>query len=117
MFPEQREILLPPYDGIEPLPNYVATTTAKLLHEYGDEWLLVAVGESARALPSIAFALRAQHRRVIGYRLIDGILPPPSHDWPDAHVSYVLTQQTDVLLIQAQQAELRGFDVTGRTEA
>lgn len=112
MFPEQREILLPPYDGEQPLHAYVAATTAALLHEYGEEWLLIAVGETARALPDIAFALRSQHRRVIGYRIIDGILPPPNFEWPDAHVTYVLTQPNEQLIGQAQQARLRGFEVS-----
>lgn len=111
MFPEQRELLLPPFDGVRPLHNYVAETTAGLLHEYGEEWLLIAVGETARALPDIAFALRAQHRRVVGYRIIDGVLPPPGLEWPDAHVTYVLTQTTTALLDQANQARLRGFEV------
>ena len=117
MFPEQREILLPPYDGEQALHAYVASTTAQLLHEYGEEWILVAVGETARALPDIAFALRAQHRRVIGYRIIDGILPPPNLEWPDAHVTYVLTQSDEQFVAQANQARLRGFDVIGGSEA
>lgn len=112
MFPEQRDVLLPPYDAVEPLHTYVARTMAGLLHEYGEEWLLIAVGETARALPDIAFALRSQHRKVIGYRIIDGVLPQPNPEWPDAHVTYVLTQTTDELQVQANQARLRGWDVT-----
>lgn len=112
MFPEQREILLPPYADDQPLHAYVAATTAQLLHEYGEEWLLIAVGNTALALPDIAFALRAQHRRVIGYRIIDGILPSPNLEWPDAHVTYVLTQDTAELVAQANQARLRGWDVS-----
>lgn len=117
MFPEQREIVLPQYDGQEPLHAFVAATTAVLRHEYGEEWTIVAEGEAARALPDIAFALRAQHRRVIGYRITDGILPPPGLEWPDAHVTYVLTRKTEVLLAQATQARLRGFEVIEQTAA
>ena len=109
MFPEQREIVLPPYDAATPLHAYVAGTTAKLRHEYGEEWLLIAVGETALALPDIAFALRAQHRRVIGYRIIDGVLPPPNPEWPDAQVTFVLTQAGGSAA--ATQARLRGWDV------
>ena len=111
MFPEQREILLPPFDGVRELHSYVLETMATLRHEYGEEWLLIAVGETARALPDIAFALRAQHRRVTGYRIIDGILPAPHSEWPDAHVTYVLTQHTDTLLGEANQARLRGWEI------
>lgn len=112
MFPEQREILLPPYDGTQPLHEYVISTTARLRHEYGEEWRIIATGETARALPELAFAFRAQHRKVIGYRIIDGILPPPNPDWPDAEVEYVLTQDNEDLRRQAHQARLRGWDVS-----
>ena len=117
MFPEQREILLPPYDGAQPLHEYVMSTTARLRHEYGEEWLVIAVGETARALPDLAFAFRAQHRKVVGYRIIDGILPPPNPEWPDAHVSYVMTQERDELRTQANQARLRGWDVIDQIRA
>lgn len=114
MFPEQREILLPPYDGIGPLHAYVASAVSGIRHEYGEEWLLIASGETALALPDIAFALRAQHRKVIGYRIIDGVLPSPNPDWPDAPVTYVLTQHNEDLQRQANQARLRGWDVSDR---
>ena len=117
MFPQQREIRLPMYDGVQPLHAYVATATAALRHEYGEEWLISVAGEAARALPDIAFALRAQHRRVVSYVITDGVLPPPGHEWPDAHVTYVLTKQTDELLAQATQARLRGFEVIDQTGA
>lgn len=113
MFPEQREIELPHYDGTQPLHAYVAAVMSKLRHEYGEEWHIVAHGEAARALPDIAFALRALHRRVVGYRIVDGILPPPGNEWPDAHVVYELTTDDDSLRAQALQARLRGWDVSG----
>ena len=109
MFPEQREIQLPVYDGVQPLHTYVTATMAWLRHEYGEEWVIVSSGATALALPDIAFALRAQHRRVIGYRIIDGVLPPPTPDWPDANVIYELTDPA--LESQANQARLRGWDV------
>ena len=109
MFPEQREIRLPDYDGVQPLHLYVTATMAALRHEYGEEWLIVAHGATALALPDIAFALRAQHRRVIGYRIIDGELPAPTPDWPDAQVTYELTNPA--LESHANQARLRGWDV------
>lgn len=109
MFPDQRELLLPAYDGVQSLHLYVTATMATLRHEYGEEWLIVARGATALALPDIAFALRAQHRRVIGYRIIDGELPAPTPDWPDAHVSYELTNPA--FESHANQARLRGWDV------
>ena len=109
MFPEQREIRLPDYDGVQPLHLYVTATMATLRHEYGEEWLIVARGATALALPDIAFALRAQHRRVIGYRIIDGVLPAPTPDWPDAQVTFELTDST--FESHANQARLRGWDV------
>lgn len=113
MFPEQREIVLPAYDGSTPLHAYVASTTASLRHEYGEEWLIIAHGQAALALPDIGFALRAQHRRVIGYRIIDGVLPAPNPEWPDAHVTYVLEHAG--LESQAKQAALRGWEVSDQT--
>ncbi len=110
MFPEQREILLPEYDGVQPLHTYVTSTMAALRHEYGEEWQVIARGATALALPDIAFALRAQHRRVIGYRIIDGVLPAPNPDWPDAHVTYELTDPS--FESHANQARLRGWDVS-----
>ena len=111
MFAQQRDEELPPYDGVEPLPAYVARTASTFEIGGNDELRLIAKGPAARALPDVAFALRARERRIIGYVIIDGDLPAPQPDWPDAPVTYVRNSDSCTSLTNAQQARLRGWDV------
>jgi len=69
---------------------------------------VVTFDEAALLLPAIAVAQRAAHRRVVGYVLVDPVLPPVTESWPDAPVT-VVTDDTDG---QASlQSRLRGWVV------
>ena len=111
MFAEQRDHELPPYDGSEPLHTYVARIALTVEVGGNEELRLIAKGPAAKALPDVAFAMRARQRRIVGYVIIDGDLPAPHPDWPDAPVTYVRNSDSCASLTNAQQARLRGWDV------
>lgn len=72
---------------------------------------IVAHGDLAALLPSIALSQRSSHRSVAGYVLVDPDLPPVTDSWPDAPV--VLVSEDEWLVTQAR---LRGWDLVARAD-
>lgn len=66
--------------------------------------VIVAEGDLAELLPSVALAQRSAHRAVAGYVLISPTLGPPGLDWPDAPVLILSSDDAD-----ERMAKLRGW--------
>ena len=67
--------------------------------------MIVAPGGASEYLPSVARALRAAHRRVGCYALLDPVSDPTGPDWPDAPVRLVHSGKFH------PQMRLRGWEV------
>jgi hypothetical protein len=68
---------------------------------------VVAFGVAAQALPQIAVAQRAAHRRVAEYVLVDPVLPTVNDAWPNAPVTVIGEPTSEASL----QGRLRGWTV------
>ena len=80
--------------------------------------LLVFTGAACVHAPTLGFAQRSARRGVIGYALVDPVLPRPGSapDWPDAPVTVIVTPRADDdCRSQALGARLRGWDVRDGT--
>lgn len=77
--------------------------------------LLVANGPAGSLLRALGFSQKASRRPVSGYIVVDGDLPKAgSADWPDAPVTYVVTDEgrkSSTIEDNAHQAALRGWTV------
>lgn len=142
------DVLLAPGDGADsadrgaPAPTHptgpnadlrtVARLATWLRQQAPGPCLVVAAGGSARLLPALATALRAAHRLVTAYVLVDATIPAPASAlgtaWPDAPVWWVRTDPAggssasasesgaradadERLARRAVAARLRGFEV------
>lgn len=70
--------------------------------------VIVADGELARLLPSVALSQRSSHRPVVGYVLVEPVLPPVTDGWPDAPVTVVTDDPASDASVQGR---LRGWRV------
>ena len=76
--------------------------------------LLVFTGAACVHAPALGFAQRSARRAVIGYALVDPVLPRPGSapDWPDAPVIVIVTPGADDdCRSHALGARLRGWEV------
>jgi hypothetical protein len=98
-----------PPPGEAPLAARVCAEITRLAPE--PPLVIVAAGDQAALLPSVALAQRAARRRVAAYVLVDPQYPEVCEGWPDARV-HVLGSPEFAL----RTAELRGWEtgpVTG----
>jgi hypothetical protein len=100
--------VVPPV-GDSPLAARVCAEITRLAPE--PPLVIVAVGEQAALLPSVALAQRAARRRVTAYVLVDPLYPEVSDGWPDARV-HVLGSPG----FELRTAELRGWETGPVTE-
>lgn len=75
--------------------------------------IIVAEGERARLLPAIALSQRSNRRAVIGYVLVDPLLPAVTDSWPDAPVTVVTDDAGSDASVQGR---LRGWRVLTREQ-
>ena len=76
--------------------------------------LLVFTGDACVHAPALGFAQRSARRAVIGYALVNPVLPRPGSapDWPDAPVTVIVTPEADDnCRSHALGARLRGWEV------
>lgn len=103
-------------DEVEPVPGPPEALTARLcaaINALGPEppLVLLAHGATAEMVPAVALSQRSSHRGVVGYVLVDPVLPPVTDSWPDAPVTLVSDDEWIVT-----QARLRGWDLVPRDD-
>jgi hypothetical protein len=103
-------------DEVEPAPGPPEALTARTCAAINalspaPPLVLVAHGERVPLLPAVALSQRSSHRTVLGYLLIDPVLPAVTDSWPDAPVTVVSDDDWIVT-----QARLRGWDLIERDE-
>lgn len=100
-----------PVHVIEPVPGPEGSLAARICAaitgaDPEPPLTIVAAGVGAVNLPAVARAQHSAHRRVVGYLLVDPVLPAVTDTWPDAHVTVVSDDEWT-----ATQTRLRGWDL------
>lgn len=99
----------------EPGPGSATARTCSAINALAPRGplVIVAFGESALHLPSVALSQRTAHRRVTEYLLVDPVLPPVTESWPDARVTVVTDDAESPASLQGR---LRGWTVLDRPD-